>query len=537
MHSKSPGPAACAALAALFTFAAAADVPHPVPPDRKAYEKAINTHDPDQKIAALNEFLKQYPKSHRADDAWDAILNTLCEKMPGREAEIRDTAKRYIHAEPASEEAYVDQDVADILADHKVMPQDAEQFAQKALKTTSEAQFAKMVTEGRKKAGMKELSPEEMHRDYQRNQAGFMATLGHVYVVEGKTAEGGRLLEEALSNNGNLTVAAETLGMLAVREGQNDKALPLLVQARLTGRVKPESEQALEKLYRDGHSGSLDGFQKYLDTEYEKLSPDPAPPARYEPKPGQNRVVLAELFTGAGCPPCAGADTAMDQIVERFPRSEVAVLMYHVHVPEPDPMANTGNVNRSHEYDIPGTPTLEVDGQRVMSGGSSRKDFKEAYDTYDAAIEKALAQPEQAAIELHATREGAVIHVNAAVDQVHAKDVRLYVALIEKKIRYSGQNGIRFHPMAVRSLAGDDGSGFAVAPNQRTTVEWSFDTAKLSSELAKYLDDYEKYNDRFGPTEFIEKKATIDPSDVAVVAFVQDPATMHVLQAAYADPQ
>jgi tetratricopeptide (TPR) repeat protein len=491
----------------LVVVAAGADAPRPVPPDRKAYEKAINTKDPREKIAALNAFVKQYPKSRRASDAWDAILNTLGEKMPDQSAEIRDTAKRYMASEPVGERAEVEQDIADTLADHKVLLKDAEQYAKKATTTTREKQFVKMVTEGRKKAGMKAVTAEELHRDYQKRQAGFAATLGRVYVLEGKTEQGRKLLEQALNDDPTISEASEALGLLDMQQGQNDKALSYLVRARLNGELKPDSQKALETLYRGSHSGSLDGFDDYLDAEYRKVSPDPPPPARYQPKAGQDRVVLAELFTGAACSPCAGADTAMDQVMERFPRSEVAVLMYHVHVPEPDPIANAGNVHRSADYDIPGTPTLEVDGERVMAGGS-RRDFKNAYDPYDAAIEKALGAPAEAAIGLHASRDAGVIRVNATVDHVNRdpKNLRLYVALVEKKIRYSGENGIRFHPMAVRSLAGDDGGGFAIAPSEPTAIECSFDTAKLSSDLSKYLDDYEQYNDRFGPIKFIEKK-------------------------------
>lgn len=524
-----------AAIALALVVASGADTPRPVPPDRKAYEKAINTKDPREKLAALNAFVKQYPQSHRADDAWDAMLTTLCEKMPNDEAAVRETAKAYLAVEPENQRGYVYQDIADVLADHKHMLKDAEQYARQAMEATSEAQFVKMVRAGRQKVGMKELSAAELHHDYEQSQSGFAATLGRVYVLEGKTDEGRKLLEQALAYHPTLAMASQTLGMLALRQGQNDRALDYLVRARLNGKLQPDAQTALEKLYRDGHQGSLDGFNEYLDAEYRKLSPDPPPPSRYESKAGQNRVVLAELFTGAGCSPCAGADTAMDQIMERFTRGQVAVLMYHLHVPEPDPITNPGNVRRALDYDIPGTPTLEVDGERVMSGGT-RKNFSTAYNDYDQAIEKAIAAPAEAVIELHAVREGNVVRVSGTVGQMRRdpKGVRAYVALVEKKIRYSGENGVRFHPMAVRSMAGD-GQGFALAPGGRTDIACSFDIAKISAELSKYLDDYEKYNDRFGPVQFIEKRATIDPADVAVVAFVQDPATKHVLQAVYTD--
>jgi hypothetical protein len=51
--------------------------------------------------------------------------------------------------------------------------------------------------------------------------------------------------------------------------------------------------------------------------------------------------------------------------------------------------------------------------------------------------------------------------------------------------------------------------------------------------LKAYLDEYEVKNDRFGKITFAEKKDVINPSDLAVVAFVQDEKTKKVLQASY----
>ncbi len=39
---------------------------------------------------------------------------------------------------------------------------------------------------------------------------------------------------------------------------------------------------------------------------------------RYDPEVESNRVVLAELFTGADCGPCVAADLAFDGLMERY---------------------------------------------------------------------------------------------------------------------------------------------------------------------------------------------------------------------------
>ncbi|MGH9594262.1 MAG: hypothetical protein ACRD5L_14315, partial [Bryobacteraceae bacterium] len=86
-----------------------------------------------------------------------------------------------------------------------------------------------------------------------------------------------------------------------------------------------------------------------------------------------------------------------------------------------------------------------------------------------------------------------------------------------------------FHPMVVRSLCGVP---IAAGDSQGNCV---FDVAKTGAELKTYLDGYQRHNDRYGKFTFSEEKAAIDPRDLAVVAFVEDGAGKHVLQAAYQD--
>jgi len=56
--------------------------------------------------------------------------------------------------------------------------------------------------------------------------------------------------------------------------------------------------------------------------------------------------------------------------------------------------------------------------------------------------------------------------VKAKATVAHVKgdsaSLKLHIVLAEEKIRYTGENGIRFHPMVVRSIAGPEYGGFAV---------------------------------------------------------------------------
>jgi hypothetical protein len=146
-----------------------------------------------------------------------------------------------------------------------------------------------------------------------------------------------------------------------------------------------------------------------------------------------------------------------------------------------------------------------------------------------------LQSPPEAHIDIAAHREGDVIKTRVSAESLKGdwKDLRLQIALIENDLRYSGENGIRFHPMVVRAMAAGE-QGFPLKPGEKHVVEYAFDTDQLSADLKSYLDSYEKGNDRFGPITFIQEMNHIDPANVSVVAFVQDYATKHVLQATFA---
>src|SRR5205807_10428259 len=126
------------------------------------------------------------------------------------------------------------------------------------------------------------------------------------------------------------------------------------------------------------------------------------------------------------------------------------------------------------------------------------------------------------------------VGVNATVRGVtgESKDVKVQIALVEKEQRFNGENGIRFHPMVVRAMGGKDGAGFALAGER---YEQKFDLEAVGKALKTHLDDFEAKGYHGDPYHFLEKKYQIDPNDLAIVVFVQDDQTKHVLQAAYVD--
>jgi hypothetical protein len=158
----------------------------------------------------------------------------------------------------------------------------------------------------------------------------------------------------------------------------------------------------------------------------------------------------------------------------------------------------------------------------------------------DSGIAARLDAPAQARLKLNATRAGSIVKVTAAADEIKnaAPDLRLQLALVEDEVSYSGENGLRFHPMVVRNLARPADAqpyGFAINAAQPAKVDHIFDLEQISAANLKYYDEYlADLKQRTGiDATFKEKRYIINPERLSIVAFVQDEKTRQILQAVY----
>ena len=105
-------------------------------------------------------------------------------------------------------------------------------------------------------------------------------------------------------------------------------------------------------------------------------------------------------------------------------------------------------------------------------------------------------------------------------------------------MRYTGENGVRFHPMVVRSLAsaGKNVLGFPLAPGKRVKTAYTFDVARIAADASVHLDEMEGgSSQRFGKFQFVERKSDINRDNLRIVAWVQDEETKDVLQVTTVD--
>jgi thiol-disulfide isomerase/thioredoxin len=508
------------------------------PADSRAYMAASHVADPQSRIDAYRKVMKDYPKSGMARFLDEEILGVLTENFPAKTEEINAQIDLVLKDKKGDELMSAYDSVASKLADGGVFLDRAEKYSRTALEQFKEPAFIASMKKAYGDAKMTIPDDAELHKQYLMSRARYLATLGAVYVKEGKIDEGEKLLKEADRDGPGNSSVTRKLGEVELKAGRQDAALDYFVQARLSGDVNPKDEEQLKSLYQKTHGDSLAGYDAFLDEHYEKLFPEPFPAEAYQPSAKRsNRVALIEMFTGSGCPPCAGADVAMDQVLNHYSRKDLALIVYHEHRPHPDPMTNPSGIRRYDYYDAKGVPTMVIDGVGIV-GGASRESAQEVRDLYNkinTAVDKDLDSPAEAIIEANASREGNVVTVHATADQIKGStsDVHMQIALVELRQRFSGENGIRFHPMVVRGLANLDSDGFAVKSGEPTKVDYSFDVDKMSSDLKSYIENYQETSERYGKFKFIEQRYTIDPADLAIVVFLQDMKTKHILQASY----
>lgn len=254
------------------------------------------------------------------------------------------------------------------------------------------------------------------------------------------------------------------------------------------------------------------------------------------------KVILAELFTGAECGPCAGSDIAFDALSEYYPRTAVAIIEYHVHIPGPDPMTTDESWDRYKWYTGQGTPTVVVDGRESIIGGGPKTVAKNRFGVYRYAIKK--FESEKPRIELAVSVKNQQDKVTVDVQVTRPKksvglgNASVHIVLVERSVDYAGSNGITKHAFVVRHMLGGAG-GTALSFKQPTeSVSKQVDLKEVEKTISAYLDSpttQRSWSSRRPFTGWKTRPEKLDRSQLAIVAWVQDMKTKEVFQSSFHD--
>ena len=525
------------------------------------YQAAINTRDSKERLAALTRFLADFPDSRFKDEASYRLIDLIADPQARiaaqekyladfpngsmRENVYRNLLDAYLRNKPPDEakigslvEAYL-----------KSVPAKTTPSGQYTLNRHSDAcntVARRLVQNGVMLDRALDLAREAVAsaggKTDPRAKSMYLTTLGEALYAKKDFGSAEQNLVMAIVISGGAPNTEASLYLGKIYEARNDEAAALnayLQAASFSGNA--EIKESLERLYAK-HYGSLAGLHDKLDAIM-LARPRLFDPGRYQRRPTDSgRVVLAELFTGAECPPCFAADLAFDGIIDRYDRATVAVLEWHLNIPGPDPMANPDSELRVYHCNVAGTPGVVIDGIDRHFEGRRTNTAEENFKVLQAAIEAQLAETPGATFSsLSLKKEAGKVRVSGGVTWPVAPgrspgQLRLRIALVEETVHYTGSNGIHFHRMVVRKMLGPaDGISLSHKAGKATFSE-SLVLAELETDLKAYLDRNEReYAAQRGDFRYSEKPYKVNPGMLHAVIFVQDEATMQVLQTGYID--
>lgn len=493
--------------------------------EEKAFRVAVRLTNPQQKIAALEKLLAGKLSGSLPLLIHRAMLETLVESQPDQTEKILAQANRLLALSSENARGNWYNLIAGILFEKGILLEDAEKFAMQSVAQLGD----------RKNLGASQQIGTTGGRAIVTSNVPRVAMLGRIYLKRGKVREGETLIKEAYEADDAQPSVLLGMGELAEIRGDTKAALDYFAEAYLSGRGREAARKRVVDAYHKVFPTKPNDLEAWLDAKYRSDYPLPFKPGHYQPTPGRtHRTVLAEVFSGAACGPCLATDVAFEAAMEHYKSKDLAMLMYHIPIPDVDPMMNQATEARREFYQVRLAPYPLINGVHLPKTGGGRGKIQESFTLVKTAIDAALETPSEAQIKVDVMQQGPKVRVKLAVEKIHSAsaDLRLHLVLAENEVRYMGSNGVRFHPMVVRAMAGDRAEGWAVKAGQTATFEHTFDLQKLSAVAKAYLDDYELNGRTFNPT-FDQKKHEIAWNGLSLVAFVQDQQTKQVLQAVY----
>lgn len=523
--------------------------------DRAALLAARRIQDPAARVTALLGLAQQHPGTDLAQQASMLALEADLAHFSDRTAEIHTLASADVAGTAAGFERWSEESrIADLLASAGASGADladAQIWARNAVDALTEQSYRRQMTVMRARYKLDAQTAKQARHDFAQYRASFLAALANVDLREKDLPGAERALAEAARLSPLSSEVSSLQGQLALARRQDREALADFERAEAEGDLKEPWRAEMVRLYRQldgGGAAATDSsaeskLNAQIDVVYRGLFP-PLFTLRPRRLPAGGHTVLLELFTGSGCQPCAAPDLAVESLLTTYTRQDLVVLEYDEHIPLPDPLANPDSVARAASYGVETTPQAFLDGEELPVVGASRADVEDVVVGFAEQIEDHAADPSGIRLRVVATRDAkgeitAQATVSAAPLPVAGEVVPplpahpvVRFALVQDGIRYSGENGIRFHRMVVRAMAkaaGPDLSA-AAAPAE---ISASFDTAEIARDQMLYLNAYAKGNERFGPVRFLATDLPMTPDQLAVVAWIEDPATHAVLQTAY----
>lgn len=525
------------------------------------------TKNPAEYVTTLSEFINKYPYSERASSYFFSVKTVI--KNAKDTNESRTLLNQLISNTeqiPAAAKIETYRQICEALFTSGFY-EDSANLAQKVINAFDETAYLDF----KKKQGEfftaeyivknpnykpRPFDTERMRSFYVGQKTSAYNLLAKSFWEQGKFEQAEKAYRDSLA----IKVSKESalgIAKAAEKNGKDSEAFKYATVAALTGKLIPNEMDYFLSIYAKQNNGKTDGVEEYLNKEFKKTYHNPVKSEKYKKTAKRSdRTVLVEFITGAGCVPCIPFDYTFEKVLEDYSRKDVAVVVFHWHAPTMDPLGNHSSDSRVKYYEVKGAPTLFIDGKKFEKegdyngGDGEQNEIQPIADDVNDNLKTNLEIPADAEIKLKAKRNGQNVSVNVDTNKFKnvSDDVTLQIALIENEATYSGENGLRFHFMVVRALAGDNEKrifGFKIDPAKPNKFEYVFDIDKIIAQNLAYYDtkSSERMSEFLGRMpggkmpeglnldfNFNYKKNQIDSKHLSVIAYLQDNKTKKILQ-------
>ncbi len=237
----------------------------------------------------------------------------------------------------------------------------------------------------------------------------------------------------------------------------------------------------------------------------------------YKTSAQSTRLVLAEEFTQASCPPCAAQNPAFNTLLNANP-TKVCAIKYHTSWPGVDPInAATQSMvgTRISYYNVSGVPLALMDG--TLPTGPNYTGAPANWTQTKINTRAAVTSPYTLTVSHTVDVVNDSVHINGNIlcTQAVSGTLVLHVALVEREIEFCtapGTNGEKVFE-GVMQLMIPNATGTSLAGSWTVGQQQAFN---FNVAIPNYV-----YSE----------------AELAVVAFVQNNATKEVLQSAFSAQQ
>lgn len=261
------------------------------------------------------------------------------------------------------------------------------------------------------------------------------------------------------------------------------------------------------------------------------------PPFKVDEYPGRktkgDRVAVVEIFTATEASQAAAFDYARDALLKAYKPTDVIVLTYHMSIPGgPSVFANKGTQDRVEFYQsgVSQGVLAFVNGKRAvrLQKDTTPAASKAIFDSLKEKIDEELEKQAGVKLSLSVTsgEKGFTGKATIADLEKTGEQTFLRFAVVEERIRFAANNGVRYHQNVVRALPGGKGIALKQKTAEHTVV---VNADEIRDAITKFQMDAAKDG------EAPQGERPLSLKNLKLIAFVQHDSTGDILNAAQVD--